>query len=588
MVTPLLFLALALAQGAPAQSTLAARGEAFAPAPLFSPADSVRALRSARRARERFELVRRQNLPRELGVGSHRCDVRIGRWCVWNDESNDRKPPPESPRIRQAREKLLAQLNTAGERFPGDEWIASQQVRYLLEAKRYEDAIRVSTRCAASGSRHFCRALEGLAYHDSGAVAAADSAFSEALSAMPDSVRCRWTDIAQLLDDDVADRYAHADCAARQAIAAEFWNLTTPLYLRDHDWRNEFLARVTQAELEKDARGPSGSTSESAFRETAIRYGFDTWFVRDDPPAGSMQEAPIAGYREGGAGFNFVPDAAVFASPASLDADDWDLRLRAARTNYAPAYARHFQSLARHQLALFRRGDSALVVALYDVGGDTLFARRGLEAGLFTAAVDSTTIAEPHGFTTRDAESRGALMTTAPWTPIIVSLELLDANKRSAARARYGIRPPTRSGRVAISDLLLFSPEAADSLPHRLDDALRNALHTDRVGSGKRVGLFWETYGVRPDGESFAVTITIERTREGWMRRTAERLHLATPFSPMQVRWNEVPDREHGIASQAVSLDLSRLQAGRYEISLTVTPADGAPVVSTREVTVAR
>src|SRR5205823_9207425 len=146
-----------------------------------------------------------------------------------------------------------------------------------------------------------------------------------------------------------------------------FWRLTTPLYLRANDFRNEYLARIARTEMAKNSRTPMGSPRDDAFRETALRYGFDTWFVRDEPPAGSMSEAAVAGYREGGAGFNFVPASSVFASPIDLHADDWDLKLRSARTNYAPAYARRFRSLDRQQVAVFRRGDSALVVATYDI-----------------------------------------------------------------------------------------------------------------------------------------------------------------------------------------------------------------------------
>ena len=586
MIAPLL-LVMALARGVPAQTMLAARADTSVDAPAPSPADSMRALRSARRAQQTFELVRRRNLPREWGVGSHRCDVRVGRWCVWNDESNDREPPPEPSRIREARDKLLATLDTLGDRFPGDEWIASQHVRYLLEAKRRADAVQVAERCTARGSRYLCRALAGLAYHDSGAVAAADSAFIAAITAMPDSVRCRWTEITLLLDGDVADRYAHARCAERAAIADEFWRLTTPLYLRDHDWRNEFFARMTLAEIEQDAPNPSGTTSEKAYRETAIRYGFDTWFVRDDPPIASMQEPAVAGYRGGGSGYNFVPDASVFDAPATLERGDWDLRLRAARTNYAPAYAKHFRTLDRQQITLFRRGDSALVVATYDVKDDTLFARDTLEVGLFAASIDSTAIGEPRGETSSDASAHGALMIRAPWQPMIVSLELLDAKTRSAARARYAIRPPVTEGANAHSGLLLFAPRSADSLPRRLVDAVSLAMSGERL-TGDRVGLFWEIYGVRKEGESFSVTITIDRVREGLMRRAAERLHLANPFSPVRVQWSEVPDPENGIVSRAVSLDVSKLSNGRYEISVAVSRSGGAPSVATREIEIAR
>ena len=576
-----------LAQGASTQVVAVSRDD---PPPSASSArvDSLRALRAARRAQESFETTRRLYLPREYGIGSHHCDVRVGRWCVWNDESNDRKAPPEAPRTIEARGQLLARLDTLAARIPGDEWIAAQRVRYLIEAKRYGEAVRAADQCTDAGSAYRCHAYAAVALHDSGAVAAADSAFAAALAAMPDSIRCRWTDISLLIDDDIADRYHHADCAARREIEATFWRLTTPLYLRDNDFRNEFLARVARTDMARDSRTPMGSPSEPAFRETALRYGYDTWFVRDDPPAGSMAEAPIAGYREGGSGFNFVPDYRVFLSPASLTTDDWDLKLRSARTIYAPAYARRFRALARRQIALFKRGDSALVVAAYDVSDDTLFSRAPIEAGLFTAPIDSTHMGEPRGSIERPASSRGVLEAMAPWRPMVMSLELLDSASRSAARARYALTPPVAAGRIGISDLLIFASPGSDAQLHDLDAVLPLALHDERLSATQPVGVFWEAYGLRPEGESFDVALQIDRIKEGWRRRAAERLHLASPFSPVKVRWQETPNGTDRIASRTMTLDLSRLEPGRYEIRLTLTAKDELAAVATREIVVTR
>ena len=576
----------ALAQGASMQIA-AARGDP-PPHESSSRVDSLRALRAARRAQESFESIRRQYLPHEYGIGSHRCDVRVGRWCVWNDESNDRQAPPEAPRTIDARAKLLALLDTVGSRIPGDEWIAAQRVRYLIEAKRYGDAVRAAEQCNDAGSAYRCRAYAGVALHDSGAVAAADSAFVAALAAMPDSIRCQWTDISLLIDDEIADRYRHADCATRREIEASFWRLTTPLYLRDHDYRNEFLARVTRTDMARNSRTPMGSPTEPAFRETALRYGYDTWFVRDDPPPGSMAEAPIAGYREGGSGFNFVPDYRVFLAPASLASDDWELRLPSARTIYAPAYARRFRSLARRQIAFFRRGDSALVVAAYDVSDDTLFARAPIEAGLFTTPIDSTHVGDIRGTVEQPAPARGVLTATASWHPMVVSLELLDSASRSAARARYAVTPPPQIGRLGVSDLLIYTPPSPDTQLRGLDAVLPFAVHDDHVSATQPVGVFWEAYGVRSEGESFDVALQIDRIKEGWRRRAAERLHLASPFSPVKVQWQEMPGGVNRVASRAMALDLSRLEPGRYEIRLTLTAKDEPAAVAAREIVVTR
>jgi len=332
-----------------------------------------------------------------------------------------------------------------------------------------------------------------------------------------------------------------------------------------------------------------GSPTESAFRETALRYGYDTWFVRDDPPIGGMGEAPIAGYRAGGSGYNFVPASDAFSSLATLRQSDWDLKLRTARTLYGPSYAHHFEPLTRSQIALFRRGDSALVVATYDASDDTLLAPRPLEAGLFAVPVlDSSTLGEAHGRVTSDAAASGVLTTTAPWGAVVASIELLDAKTKTAARARVGVPAPATGGRLGVSDLLMFSTRSSDSLPHRLSDAIGLALHSDHAGRNRLLGLFWETYGVRADGEHLAISVSIDRIKEGWMRRTAERLHLATPWAPMKLQWTEMPDQGNGVASRSVALNLSQLVPGRYEITLTVSPADGLPLVARRELTLDR
>jgi hypothetical protein len=359
------------------------------------------------------------------------------------------------------------------------------------------------------------------------------------------------------------------------------------LYLRPHDYRNEFLARVTATEMQKNSRATMGTPSDWAFRETAIRYGYDTWFVRDDPAAGTMGEVAVAGYREGGSGFNFVPDGEAFASPADLQMGDWDFGLRTARTLYGPSYARHFKLLDAGQISLFRRGDSALVVTTYDISADTAFGHQSLQAGVFAVpVVDSMTLDEPVGAVAPNAQTRGVLATVAPWTPMVVSVELLDTKSKTATRARVGVRPPSRMRRVGISDLFMFAPPNSDALPRKLEDALHLALYSNHIRSDQLLGLFWETYGVRAEGEHFDVAVSIERIKEGWMRRTAERLHMATPFSPMKLQWTEMPDRINGIASRAVTLNLSQLQPGHYEITLTMTPPDELPVVAKRQVTV--
>ena len=559
---------------------------------LHADADSVRVARAARKAQEAFESVRRRNLPREFGLAGHPCDVVIrGRWCVWSGDDH-REPPPESPRIRDAREKLLRVLDSLGGLRPTDPRIAAQHVRYLLEANRYAAAVGVAERCAGrEGGGYFCHALAALALHDSGAAVSADSAFSRALATMPDSVRCRWTDISLLLDGRDADRYAKLDCARRTSAATDFWRLGAPLYLvGDGDWRSEYLARVTRLELERGTRIVLQATSgDEPFREMSLRYGNGkTWYSIEEPAPGSMREAVVASHDARGDGFNFIPASRALASPEALREDDWNFGLRTSLTRYAPGYARHFRALGRHQIALFRRGDSILVVAAYDVAGDTALEREALQAGLFAAPLDSGAIAAPTGVVQREAHARGVLTATTLGHDMIVSVELLNSRSKSAARARYAVRAPSREGRISLSDLLLFTPRDAAAPPHKLADVLPLALPTDRVAANRPVGLLWETYGVRSQGEVFAVSLTVERIRESWLRRAAQRLGLSSDTSPLRVQWQEVPDGADRVATRAVTVDLSRLEAGRYQVRLTLAPRGEPPVTATREITVER
>ncbi|MBL8959827.1 MAG: hypothetical protein JNJ98_08240, partial [Gemmatimonadetes bacterium] len=99
---------------------------------LHQAVDSLAVRRSAARAQVEFEGQRRQRLPVGWGVGG-RCDVRVGRFCYWHDESLPRGPQ-EPATIPPLRAQLLTKLEDAAARLPGDPWIVGQRVRYLVES----------------------------------------------------------------------------------------------------------------------------------------------------------------------------------------------------------------------------------------------------------------------------------------------------------------------------------------------------------------------------------------------------------------------------------------------------------------------
>src|SRR3989440_4548220 len=111
--------------------------------------DSGAVLSSARRAEAAFESTRRLSLPERPGGWSGICGQRIGRICYFYEGDDTDSAPPEPARIREARARLLAALEEAGSALPGDEWIAGQRVRYLLEDSQPARAARVAEQCRA-------------------------------------------------------------------------------------------------------------------------------------------------------------------------------------------------------------------------------------------------------------------------------------------------------------------------------------------------------------------------------------------------------------------------------------------------------
>ncbi|HUE95565.1 MAG TPA: hypothetical protein VMN39_02850, partial [Longimicrobiaceae bacterium] len=130
-------------------------------------ADSTRLHRSARSQQADFERIRRNRLPEVWRGGSGRCDERIGRFCLTHsrDRSNW-EAPPEHPEVLVRRNELIENLERTARQLPGDDWVAGQWVRYLVEAGRFEEAIVAARACRAEPS--WCHALAGFAHHYGG------------------------------------------------------------------------------------------------------------------------------------------------------------------------------------------------------------------------------------------------------------------------------------------------------------------------------------------------------------------------------------------------------------------------------------
>jgi hypothetical protein len=540
--------------------------------------DSVAVLKAAQRAQSAFQTTWTRNLPERPGGWGDICGQRIGRICYWYEEDEDRdSAPPEPARIREARARLLAALESAAATIPGDEWIVGQRVRYLLEDSQPGSAALVAAQCRAG--LWWCEALAGFVRHVTGDFAGADSAFTAALADMPTDERCHWGDLSPMLAGELAERYRRLDCDARAAFEARWWWLAQPLYSRaGNDRRTEHFARVVMVRIQEGRRTPFGYWADD-LRDLLLRYGWPTWWTRDPPTSPLIESEPRITGHDPSPAFHFTPAARAMDDPVGAKPEDWSLTAPGARERYAPPYAATFTSLEQQE-AVFRRGDSCLVVAAPDLTDDTLLARHAVGVALTLAADEHMLV------TARDsgvADTPRALVVAAPCRPYLLSLEAVASHERHVSRARYGVTlKPRTLAHPAISDLLLFDPP--DSLPASLHAVLPRAYGSARVPADRKLGVFWEVYGVDPAGGPVAVSLRLERQDAGLLRRI---LGIAGRHHDVRLDWQDVT-LDSAVAPRALAVDLAGLATGRYMIEVDVTPPGGRTLTARREIRIER
>lgn len=556
-------------------------------------ADSVAVRREARTAQIRFELLRRSRLPFTLTDAGARCEERIGRLCYWYDPTVPSAPREESAAIAHGRHALLEDLADASAHLPHDGWIVGQRIRYLLEGATPDDAARALDGCAAA--EWWCGALRGLVSHTQGSAADADSEFARALDLAPQGVRCAWTDLALLLPDDVRAAYSALPCGpARDSANAVVWWVARPLHGRPgNDLRAEHHARLVMVELLADSRNPYGLRWDDDMREMLVRYGWSRWWSRGFPRPMEHQQ-PITGH-ERVPSFHFVPASEVLRDPALADPDSWKPDVPRAQHRYAPRWARRFVPLPA-QLGVFRRGDSALVVAAWDISGDSALGRPAAPRWVALAVVPG-----PH------AEARVDSMGNAPvagWLTVrvgggeaLASLELVgEDSAASVARYRTMIATPGAvAGALAVSAPMLLHAHGGDAPSARLADVIPRMLHGEEVTVPGPVALYWETYGLIADNATpVRVVLSLQGGHRSWLRRLGDRVRGQTVVSPPTMTWDDVlgsPDRGDSSgegAGRLITLQLPALAAGDYTLTVRVEQADGGSAQASRQLRVRR
>lgn len=557
MLLPMGIAAFALgAPDSPAQS-LAAPGSQT----VQLRADSAQIAKRARDLQARFEMRRRRMLPVFYAGIAERCLI-VGRFCEWHPDLTDVVVPEEGKDIVRARTELLHELQKASEVVPGDEWIAGQRVRYLLEAHD-ESAVTVARECRST--KWWCDALLGLSLHVRGDFAAADSAFSAALGAMPAPLRCHWLNLAPLLDDDIRGTYRKMSCAEREAADARIWWVADPLFMTPgNERRTEHFSRVLHTLLQQKAVNTYGLSWGGDLAELILRFGWAEKWTQEPPRSLYGQGTPSVTGHEREPGYHFFLTQRPPDSLALVTDSVFDLYQFPPREQYAPAYTRGFVRLDA-QVARFRRGDSTRVVAAFDVSSDTIFGARKFTAALVAMGSDSSA---PSKALVEESPTRNVLTVSTPWKEQLIGVELLAKDSAAAARWRSGFAElPLDSGKVRVSDLLFV--DGAPLLPEDLEQATERAHGGTTFRRDAKIGLFWELYGRTPIDSAVPISLTITRTDEGLLTRAFRALRIAPKPMPLNIRWQE--NGASGVLSaRSILLDLSAVPAGRYSVKLEV------------------
>ena len=540
---------------------------------------------AARDAQRSFERERRRSLPWWNGPTPRRCDEVVGRFCLWHDEDPGFDPGPEREKVKAAREALLTILRRSSDLSPADGWVAGQRVRYLVEAGRLEEARSVAAVCAAEA--WWCSALMGYAMHALGAFPAADSHYAVALASMPAEERCRWRDLSDLLEGDLLDSYEDLSCERREALERRIWWLADPMYMvPGNDRRTEHFSRHVLNRLQPGAASPYGVAWGPDLEEILIRYGWpQSWSRRRQPVYSAGRRRPSITGHDPHRSFRFLPPADLVSEFATIASADWELEPRRPHEEYLPKYASSFDDEEEgfeHQLAIFRRGDSAFLIGAYEWTTDSLPPDTPLRVALVCSRESGgSRVAE-----SETADRRGVLTMLAPPETCVLAIEALAASVGRAARVRLGRRIAAFHDGPAISDILLLDPAPSQAVPGSLEEALDLVRPSMRVRPGERVALLWELYGVR-EGTRLDVRVSLTKPRKSLLRRAAEWIGLARDEDPtVSLEWREESVGGPGPVARFLEVQIPDLSEGDYLLSASVRLATGAELTSGRIVRV--
>jgi len=618
------------------------------PAPP-APPDSLSLHREARSAQERFERLRVRHAPISWWSGSGPCDERVGRFCLRfgresEEEEEDRPswiPPPDAPEVVEAREDLIATLTDIAHRIPGDPWVSGQRVAYLSEVGRWDEALEAATHCRADG--WWCRGLEGIALHGMGRTLEAEDAFRSVLEALEPEERDEWVDPGILGGAEWRRHLGRLDPDERMREEERMWSLADPLFMLEGNplW-TEHLSRRVLAATRETARNGHAMRWGRDMTELLVRYGPVVAYERTREPL-SYVGPPLVVGRYDPVPRNLFPSFDAILDPAMSEPRDWLTHQRRTTSRHAPSSARRIHAmdaqvtrfldgedlLLRVDWALIRppgdstaevptpsadtnggAGDSPAGVGLTHAtgaGAETRFDFSGgsfppdsLGAHLFVVNVETGERLGVQAELHREGEgpaSTGFALIRVPAGRYLLSMEGIDSREARAWRTRMGVEKTSpHRGVITLSDLLLLAPtpvpeghpEGALAVPD--PTGMLPRAYSSLVLPQGPVEVLWEVYGLEGTEGEVRFELKVEREGRSLLRRLGQAVRLLGSDEPLGVGWREgVPRDEVAGRSplrRSVVVDLSSLDPGEYEVTLSATPPGRTPVTVGRRVVV--
>jgi hypothetical protein len=441
-----------------------------------------------------------------------------------------------------------------------------------------------------------------------------------ALSLVHSDDRCTWEGLRELLYDD-SDRgwYNSLSCPAQSVLNTITWWLADPLYITDgnerkaaHFYRHIFATLFSESVkamppfigsslirqpigLGRLVRvGPSFNPRQIASlateRELFDQVAFQSLIRGIGVPAFTMLgivadsgNPPqfLLQYRQ--PTYHFIPALSAVQNPMSATVDSWNLDDEDASERYHPNYG-IFTPLD-FQIAYFRRGDSARVIAAADIAGNPMLIRSGGRQLLSSALVLTTGPDDIRIYRDSIPGTNVTFDSRVPAESTIVSLESLAAGV-GAGRVRFASGPPPMPRqRVTLSDILLV--QHTGTLPTNLEEAAPRTLPTTNVPLTTGLDLYFELYGLRMN-DTVTYSLTVEEGRRSAGTRIGRFLGILGGATGAGVQWTELVSSEAAVTPRSLTLDISQLNRGSHVLKMEIAVPGQDTVRVEREMQIVR